>query len=281
MIMPAVNSPYSFGGSGGGEADRLAGRAAVREAAMKGDPRPWEAPERFTAELALRDLRSCENDADGTERVVARFVVARIAAWDALVALDPDGARADAHAYVAVLPGGSERRALESVLRASAEGRPWQMAVSLRDAAECARAAGHRGGAFLLFRQAFGAARHALARAEAARSARGIESLAREAGARNVARAWGARARRLERAAADGRAIMDAMAEGYTREHRHALDQAVRKGEALRCPVCGERVVESRVDPRADVAYVRRRIWLLCSGCRRSTSLDVSAGGPP
>lgn len=281
MILPATTSLYSLGGGDGSEADRLARAVAVREVRMYGEARPWEVPERFTAELALRDLAGCVDEEDATERVVARFVVARVVAWDELVALDPDGARADAREYVAVLPKGGERRALEGVLRASADGWPWQMAASLREAAECARAAGHRGGAFLLFRQAFGIARLAAAHAEAGRSARGIESLAREAAAANVARAWGARARRLERAAREGGAMMSVMPEGYTREQRNALEQAVRNGEELRCPACGERVMESRVGPRADVAYVRRRIWLLCSGCRRSTSLDVSAGGLP
>ena len=93
MIMPAVSSLCSWIGSGGGKADRPARLAAVRESAVKGDSRSWDVPERFTAELALRDLPSCVEDADGTERVVARFVVARIAAWDALVAADPEGAR--------------------------------------------------------------------------------------------------------------------------------------------------------------------------------------------
>src|SRR5690606_25448792 len=158
--------------------DPVSQAVAVREVGVR-EPRPWEVPERFTAELALRDLPGAENDADATERVVARFVVARIAAWDALVAADPLGARSGARTYVRVLPRGRERRALEGVLRASAEGRVWRMAVSRREAGECARVTGHRGGAFLLFRQAFGVARLAAASGEAAKSARGIESLAR------------------------------------------------------------------------------------------------------
>src|SRR5690606_19620778 len=124
-----------------------------------------------------------------------------------------------------------ERRALEGVLKASAEERPWQMAASLREAGECARAAGHRGGAFLLFRQAFTVARLAAAHAEAARAARGIESLAREAAAVAFARTWASRARRMERAASERGAIMSAMAEGYTREQRNALAEALRNGE--------------------------------------------------
>ena len=278
MILPAFTSLHSFEpgrGADGVVPSRLTG---VRERRVSGGVRPWEVPERFAAELALRDLPACAGDEEATERVVARFVVARVAARDPLVAADPEGEHASARAYVAVLPSGAERRALDGVLRGSAEGRPWLLAVSLREAGELARAAGHRGGAFFLLRQAFAVARHAAARAEAARAARGIEELARDAAAGNVARAWAARAKRLERAAPDPAAIMHDMAEGYTREQRTALERAVREREELRCPACGERVVESRVAARADVAYVRRRIWLLCSGCRRAASLDVSAG---
>lgn len=279
MILPAFTAPYAPEPGRRTEGVFPSRVAGVRETRASGGIRPWEVPERFAAEFALRDLPGCAGDAEATERVVARFVVARIAAWDPLVAADPEGEHASARAYLSVLPAAAERNALENVLRAAAAGRPWLLAVSLREAGELAGAAGHRGGAYLLLRHAFAVARHAAARGEAARAARGIAELAREAAAGNVARAWAARAKRLERAAADPAAIMHGMAEGYTREQRAALERAVREREALRCPACGERVVESRVAPRADVAYVRRRIWLLCSGCRRSASLDVTGDG--
>jgi hypothetical protein len=275
MILPVSSSPSFFE-----PAATPARLQAVRER-TRSDPRPWAVPERFTAEMVLRDLVGCAGDAGESERVVARYIVARIATWDAVVAADPEGELACAIEYTALLPQGDERRALEGVVRGSVEGRPHLLATSLRVAADFARAAGHAGGAFLMYREAFAVARRATERVEAARAARGIEGLARDAGAGRVARAWSARARRLERAHPDPRAIMEGMAAGYTREQRATLERAVRQGEALCCPVCGERVAESRLAPRRDVAYVRQRVWLLCSGCRRSATLDVSEGGRP
>ncbi|MGH7504793.1 MAG: hypothetical protein ACRELX_04050, partial [Longimicrobiales bacterium] len=95
------------------------------------------------------------------------------------------------------------------------------------------------------------------------------------------ARLWGGRARRLVRRRIAPRVMIEAMAEAYTREQRQRLSDAVRAGEALVCPACGERVVKRAVEPRDDVSYVRRRVLLLCTACRRSVSVDVSAGGPP
>jgi hypothetical protein len=62
---------------------------------------------------------------------------------------------------------------------------------------------------------------------------------------------------------------------------RRTLEESIRSGTLPACPACGARLDARAVDPPVQVAYVRRRLWLVCPGCKRTASLDVRGGGPP
>jgi hypothetical protein len=259
-----------------------------RGAARAGGPRPggaaaaeppWARPERFACELVLRDLERSRAPEE-TERIVARFVVARLAFQDP-TAGDPMEERTTAAAYVALVQEAEERHALRRLLRHTDATPLRARAGAFLAAADAAAGQRHPAGAFLFYQEAFELARLASDRRQGALAARGMAQLGRAAGAPRFARAWAARARRLERARAQDGVIIDAMAETYSREQRGEIERAVRAGVAVDCPECGEPLVESHVPPRRDVAYVRRRLWLLCPGCRRSASVDVTADGRP
>lgn len=66
----------------------------------------------------------------------------------------------------------------------------------------------------------------------------------------------------------------------YTADERRRLAEALREGQALRCP-CGGTLHREVLEARKDVAYVRRRTLLVCPQCRRSATFDVRAGAPP
>jgi uncharacterized protein with PIN domain len=65
------------------------------------------------------------------------------------------------------------------------------------------------------------------------------------------------------------------MRDAYDAVQRRALERALRKGGPLACPVCGAELSRQPVQRSPEVAYVRRRVWVVCPGCRRSASLDV------
>jgi uncharacterized protein with PIN domain len=65
------------------------------------------------------------------------------------------------------------------------------------------------------------------------------------------------------------------MAGSYSRQERHELADALKHGAPLRCPVCGSPLAEREVTPKRELSYVRRRVWLICTGCRRSAVVDV------
>jgi hypothetical protein len=44
--------------------------------------------------------------------------------------------------------------------------------------------------------------------------------------------------------------------------------------EQLQCPACDTTLSQQRVDPGAAVAYVRRRVLVICPACRRTAALD-------
>jgi hypothetical protein len=184
----------------------------VAERPVDGESRvlePWEADtEEYPAEVVLRDLERFDGAESDTERVIVRFVALRAL----LVALG--GQRtgepllhemACAEAYLGLLASAdAERRALSALLPLAGARPPEEVALHLVAAGEAADAAGHRHGAFGLWRAAFDLA---LARGwvgTAARAARSIEASARAAGGRRSARRWGMRARRLELRASDG-----------------------------------------------------------------------------
>jgi hypothetical protein len=60
----------------------------------------------------------------------------------------------------------------------------------------------------------------------------------------------------------------------YDAGERRVLEQLLRRGEALLCPACGAQLSVAAVQPPGAVAYVRRRVWVLCPACRRTASLD-------
>lgn len=65
------------------------------------------------------------------------------------------------------------------------------------------------------------------------------------------------------------------MTSNYDREERQRLTQTARRGEALVCPRCGAAVARRPVAGRESLPYVRRREWLICTGCKRSLAVDV------
>jgi hypothetical protein len=65
------------------------------------------------------------------------------------------------------------------------------------------------------------------------------------------------------------------MAIPFDAGQRNQLQAAAARGEALRCPVCDVALSEQAVDPKPDLPYVRRRLWVLCPHCRRSAAIDL------
>lgn len=60
----------------------------------------------------------------------------------------------------------------------------------------------------------------------------------------------------------------------YDAAARRQLEQALKAGHPLRCPVCDEELSVRDVGAQRDVSYVRHRVFVLCPGCRRSGALD-------
>lgn len=60
----------------------------------------------------------------------------------------------------------------------------------------------------------------------------------------------------------------------YTLEERRSLRRALVSGEPLLCPACGTFLDRREVPPRADVSYVRDRVWVVCPECHGSAVLD-------
>jgi uncharacterized protein with PIN domain len=53
------------------------------------------------------------------------------------------------------------------------------------------------------------------------------------------------------------------------------LEAALQKGATLRCPYCQVELNSQPVEGSREVAYVRRRVWVICPRCRRTASLDM------
>lgn len=64
----------------------------------------------------------------------------------------------------------------------------------------------------------------------------------------------------------------------FNARERQALARALAAGDTLECPACGGEVTRQKVRRPEEVAYVRKRVWLLCSGCRRSGAVDRPNG---
>ena len=63
------------------------------------------------------------------------------------------------------------------------------------------------------------------------------------------------------------------MPDPYSRNELITLERLVGSGE-IACPVCGAELAKRSVPPRADVSYVRDRVWLTCSECDRHGVVD-------
>ena len=74
---------------------------------------------------------------------------------------------------------------------------------------------------------------------------------------------------RPERAAADETPV-----DSYSREERESLTRMALGTGALSCPRCDGTMDRRAIPPRADVSYVRDRIWLVCGDCSRSLVID-------
>lgn len=68
---------------------------------------------------------------------------------------------------------------------------------------------------------------------------------------------------------------------GYTDRERQALLRAVADGATNPiCPRCNGACAVIRTGPRADVSYVRDRVVVRCSGCRRSAAAEAGGLAP-
>ena len=63
------------------------------------------------------------------------------------------------------------------------------------------------------------------------------------------------------------------MPDHFSVTERKALERALAAGRSD-CPRCGDTLEQRPVPPRADVSYVRDRIWLLCGRCGATAVLD-------
>jgi len=68
------------------------------------------------------------------------------------------------------------------------------------------------------------------------------------------------------------------MPDPYTDDEVRRMGAASAEGLPLMCPRCGAAVDRRPVPPRADVSYVRDRLWLVCPGCHRTVVLDRREG---
>ncbi len=63
----------------------------------------------------------------------------------------------------------------------------------------------------------------------------------------------------------------------FSGAERRALAAALAEDRPLVCPACGGDVTRQPVLRPEGVAYVRRRVWLLCTACRRAGAVDLPA----
>lgn len=64
---------------------------------------------------------------------------------------------------------------------------------------------------------------------------------------------------------------------GFDAAARRQLEKALRDGAPLLCPSCAVELSRQGVAHNPEVAYVRRRVWVLCPVCRRTAGLDEGA----
>lgn len=63
----------------------------------------------------------------------------------------------------------------------------------------------------------------------------------------------------------------------FSGAERRVLAAALAADRPLVCPACGGAVSRQPVRRPENVAYVRRRVWLLCTACRRAGAVDLPA----
>lgn len=246
----------------------------------------WETEvEPFPGALALWDLEDAP--ADDALTVVARHAVLRCLAETARG--HRGGARRSGRAarhYLAASPDG-DAVPLRRLLRMRAAPAP-VLFHALLAAGMAARRARHDGGCYTLLRWAYELARLEHRPRAAARVAARLAGLAFAADAPMAARRWSARVRVLLEAGVPAAANDDyvermeknASGGGYDAAARRQLAQAIASGGVAACPVCSAPVTLTEVRPAPGVPYVRRRVWVLCTGCRRTAAVDVP-GKPP
>lgn len=63
----------------------------------------------------------------------------------------------------------------------------------------------------------------------------------------------------------------------FTADERRTLARALADDadESLECPACGGGLRRQRIPRPEEVAYVRRRVLLVCSDCKRSGAVDL------
>ena len=67
-----------------------------------------------------------------------------------------------------------------------------------------------------------------------------------------------------------------ALMASFTGDERRALARALAEGDDdPSCPACGAVLTRQAVRRPEEVAYVRKRVWLLCPSCKRSGAVDL------
>jgi hypothetical protein len=256
--------------------------------------------EPYAGALVLCDLEEAGDEDVAT--ILARFAVAGFITAAARGGhAELQRARRSARQYLRHAPP-EVRRPLARLLSERARApRPFYLA--LRAVGLQAAAAGHAGGAYTFLRLAYEVAIAAAQPLPAARVAAHLARHAAQDDAPYSARCWTARVHTLLGAAArrprslppgaaaptqvpavPRGAYVAGMTEpedrgptlggGYDAAERRALQAALQAGTPLICPACGAPLAVSDVPQPAAVSYVRRRVWVLCTGCRRTASLD-------
>ncbi len=264
--------------------ERRRGEEPERPPRRRRRPRElWETEtEPFPGALALWDLEDAP--ADDAATVLARFSVLRcLAAVTAGRRAAGRHARRAAKGYLDVTPEAAARPLRRLLGRRRAAPAPLYRA--LVDAGLQAAERGHAGGAYALLRWAYEVAMVAGKSRPAARVAACMTRLAAEDDAPYSARRWTVRVHALvgddgvpgplvRSYVAGMKPNEEAKGGGYDADARRRLAASIAAGTPAMCPVCNAPVSMTEVRPPEGVSYVRRRVWVLCTGCRRTAALD-------
>lgn len=244
----------------------------------------WETEtEPFPGALTLWDLE--DTSADDAATILARYTVLRcmVAAAAGLGATFRYERRA-ARAYLEATPEPA-RRPLRRLLGRGGTV-PAVLFRSLVEVGLHAAQCGHAGGAYTFLRWAYEVALAEHRRRLAARVAARLARLALEDDAPYSARRWTTRVHAL--IGDDGvpgslddvyvggmNQRNDPPGGGYDAAARRTLAERIAAGGPTFCPVCNAPVSMTEVRAPKGVSYVRRRVWALCTGCRRTAAVDV------